>query len=70
VNGYQMTLGSAGMPPALIYRAARRVVDEISLPGIPLGSLTAYSYRECRRLNRKSESKLSIALTVWLPSWI
>jgi serine phosphatase RsbU (regulator of sigma subunit) len=47
VNGYQMTLGSAGMPPALIYRAAQRVVEEISLRGVPLGSLTSYSYREC-----------------------
>src|SRR5215813_11725107 len=47
VNGYQMTLCSAGMPPALIYRAAQRVVEEISLRGVPLGSLTAYSYREC-----------------------
>jgi len=47
VNGYQMTLGSAGMPPALIYRAERRVVEENSLRGVPLGSLTAYSYREC-----------------------
>jgi serine phosphatase RsbU (regulator of sigma subunit) len=47
VNGYQMTLGSAGMPSALIYRAARRVVEEISLRGVPLGSLTTYSYREC-----------------------
>src|SRR5262245_6074589 len=47
VNGYQITLGSAGMPPALIYRAERRVVEEISLRGVPLGSLTAYSYREC-----------------------
>jgi len=47
VNGYQMTLGSAGMPSALIYRAVRRVVEEISLRGVPLGSLTAYSYREC-----------------------
>jgi serine phosphatase RsbU (regulator of sigma subunit) len=47
VNGYQMTLGSAGMPSVLIYRAARRVVEEISLRGVPLGSLTAYSYREC-----------------------
>src|SRR5262245_34093105 len=46
VNGYQMTLGSAGMPSALIYRAERRVVEEISLRGVPLGSLTAYSYRE------------------------
>src|SRR5215471_3444486 len=47
VNGYKMTFGSAGMPPALIYRAERRVVEEISLRGVPLGSLTDYSYREC-----------------------
>jgi len=46
VKGYQMTLGSAGMPPVLIYRAAQRVVEEISLMGVPLGSLTAYSYCE------------------------
>ncbi|HEV2667365.1 MAG TPA: SpoIIE family protein phosphatase, partial [Blastocatellia bacterium] len=46
VNGYQLTLGSAGMPPVLIYRAEQRVVEEISLRGVPLGSLPAYSYRE------------------------
>src|SRR5262245_10738104 len=46
VNGYQLTLGSAGMPPVLIYRAEQRVVEEISLQGVPLGSLPAYSYRE------------------------
>jgi serine phosphatase RsbU (regulator of sigma subunit) len=46
VKGYQLTLGSAGMPPALIYRAAQRVVEEVSLRGVPLGSLTTYSYRE------------------------
>jgi sigma-B regulation protein RsbU (phosphoserine phosphatase) len=50
VKGYQLTLGSAGMPPVLIYRAAQRVVEEISLRGVPLGSMTAYSYRE-RSLN-------------------
>lgn len=46
VKGYQLTLGSAGMPPVLIYHAAQRVVEEISLRGVPLGSLTGYSYRE------------------------
>jgi serine phosphatase RsbU (regulator of sigma subunit) len=46
VKGYQLTLGSAGMPPTLIYRAARRLVEEISLGGVPLGSLTDYSYRK------------------------
>jgi sigma-B regulation protein RsbU (phosphoserine phosphatase) len=34
------------MPPVLIYRAAQRTVEEISLTGVPLGSLTVYSYRE------------------------
>jgi sigma-B regulation protein RsbU (phosphoserine phosphatase) len=48
VKGYQLTLGSAGMPSVLIYRAAQRSVEEISLRGVPLGSLTAYSYRESR----------------------
>ena len=48
VKGYQLRLGSSGMPPILIYRAAQRVVEEISLNGVPLGSLTAYLYREYR----------------------
>lgn len=47
LKDYQLTLGSAGMPPVLIYHAAQKVVEEISLRGVPLGSLTAYSYREC-----------------------
>jgi serine phosphatase RsbU (regulator of sigma subunit) len=46
VKGYRLTLSSAGMPPVLIYRAEQKKVEEISLRGIPLGSLTAYSYRE------------------------
>jgi serine phosphatase RsbU (regulator of sigma subunit) len=46
VKGYQLTLGSAGMPPVLIYRAAEGAVEEISLRGVPLGSLRDYSYSE------------------------
>ncbi|HEU0183903.1 MAG TPA: SpoIIE family protein phosphatase [Blastocatellia bacterium] len=46
VNGYQLRLSSAGMPPVLIYRAAQRVVEKISLHGVPLGSLRDYLYRE------------------------
>ncbi len=48
VEGYQLTLGSAGMPPVLIYRAEQKAVEEVSLKGLPLGSLTAYSYSERR----------------------
>jgi phosphoserine phosphatase len=46
LKGYQLALGSAGMPPVLIYRAAEAAVEEISLRGVPLGSLTDYSYSE------------------------
>jgi serine phosphatase RsbU (regulator of sigma subunit) len=46
VRGYRLTLSSAGMPPVLIYRAEQKSVEEISLRGLPLGSLTAYSYRD------------------------
>jgi serine phosphatase RsbU (regulator of sigma subunit) len=46
IQGYQMTISSAGMPPVLIYRAADNVVEEVSVKGIPLGSLSNYVYRE------------------------
>jgi serine phosphatase RsbU (regulator of sigma subunit) len=46
LKGNQLAIGSAGMPPVLVYRAAQRVVEEISLQGVPLGSLRNYSYRE------------------------
>src|SRR5262249_3654849 len=50
VKGHELTFSSAGMPPVLIYRAEQKRVEEVSLAGIPLGSLTAYSYRQ-RNLN-------------------
>ena len=38
-------LASAGMPPALLYRAESREVEEILLPGPPLGTMS-FPYRE------------------------
>lgn len=46
IAGNRLTLSSAGMPPVLIYRAARREVEEIQLTGVPLGSVTSYRYRQ------------------------
>ncbi len=46
VNGNQLTLSSAGMPPVLIFRAATGEVEEIQLTGVPLGSVTSYQYRQ------------------------
>lgn len=47
VEGKTLTLAAAGMPPALLYRAASKEVEEIALEGMPLGGL-AYDYREIR----------------------
>lgn len=39
-------LAGAGMPPALVYRAKSRTVEEIPLKGMPLGSTANYPYQE------------------------
>ncbi|MEA2562227.1 MAG: hypothetical protein QOH06_3731 [Acidobacteriota bacterium] len=45
MDGKTLTLAAAGMPPALLYRAASSEVEEIVLEGMPLGGL-AYDYQE------------------------
>ena len=45
IEGKTLTLAAAGMPPALVYRAASGQVEEIVLEGMPLGGL-AYDYQE------------------------
>jgi serine phosphatase RsbU (regulator of sigma subunit) len=42
------TLSSAGMPPALHFRAGSGTVEEISLPGMPLGARADFAYAERR----------------------
>jgi len=46
VKDYCLTIGVAGMPPPLVYRAATRTVEEVAIKGIPLGSVSRYSYRQ------------------------
>ncbi len=45
-NDYLLELVGAGMPPALVYRAATGAVEEIVLKGIPLGTFATYPYRK------------------------
>lgn len=42
------SIAAAGMPPLLIHRASTGEVDEVALPGMPLGSWTDFPYRERR----------------------
>ncbi len=42
----RLRLAAAGMPPALLYRAASESVETLTLEGAPLGSLVGFPYRE------------------------
>ncbi len=46
LKGRCMKISSAGMPPALIYRAETGSVEEVLIKAMPLGSVTGYPYRE------------------------
>ena len=41
-----LSVAAAGMPPILIHRLAEQVVEEVSVEGVPLGSMSQYRYRE------------------------
>jgi serine phosphatase RsbU (regulator of sigma subunit) len=44
IEGEKITISSAGMPPALIYRSISKQVDEIKLKAIPLGGVADFKY--------------------------
>ena len=46
LSGHRLTLSIAGMPPVLIYRAARGEVEEIAIRAVPLGGVAGYPYRQ------------------------
>lgn len=41
-----LRVAAAGMPPVLLFRAATGEVEEITIPGTPLGALAAFPYQE------------------------
>lgn len=41
-----LKISAAGMPAVLIYRKQRHHVEEIFLPGMPLGSVASYPYKQ------------------------
>lgn len=48
LRGYDLELAGAGMPPALIYRAASGTVEAVSLKGMPLGAPAEFPYEKQR----------------------
>jgi len=53
IKGSQLSLSSAAMPPALIYRKSQKEVEEIVMKGMPLGAMNNFPYqREETTLNK------------------
>jgi serine phosphatase RsbU (regulator of sigma subunit) len=44
IEGEKVTISSAGMPPALVYRSANKQVEEFKLQAIPLGGPADFTY--------------------------
>ena len=40
----EVAISSAAMPPAFLYRAGRKVAEEVLVPGLPLGALAGTEY--------------------------
>lgn len=46
IEGYQLKISAAGMPPVLIYRALTNEIEEVFLKALPLGSVVNYPWRQ------------------------
>jgi serine phosphatase RsbU (regulator of sigma subunit) len=45
IRGERITISAAGMPPVLLFRQRTGRVEEVDLPGTPLGSLSDVTYK-------------------------
>lgn len=45
IENKELTLCSAAMPPALIYRSNKNIIDEYELRGMPLGAIKNFPYK-------------------------
>ena len=58
IEGEKVTLTSAGMPPALIYRYNSKEVEEIKLKALPLGGTSDFEYSKTGTLIANGDSLL------------
>lgn len=61
VEGNRLTISSAGMPPALIYRHATGEIEELKLKGMPLGAVNHFPYQESEIELQPSDSVLLLS---------
>jgi serine phosphatase RsbU (regulator of sigma subunit) len=46
IKGNTMQISSAGMPSTLVYRADTKIVEELSIRAMPLGSVAKFPYQQ------------------------
>jgi serine phosphatase RsbU (regulator of sigma subunit) len=46
ITDHRLIVSAAGMPSALIYRAATRQIEEVIIKAMPLGSVSNFAYRQ------------------------
>jgi hypothetical protein len=46
IKGNRLSISSAAMPPALIYRAKNKRIEELLLKGMPLGTMKKFPYKK------------------------
>jgi serine phosphatase RsbU (regulator of sigma subunit) len=46
ITDHKLQISSAGIPPALLYRAATKEIEEIEIGGMPLGYSTSFQYQQ------------------------
>jgi hypothetical protein len=46
IQDRKLQISSAGIPPALLYRAASKEIEEIEIGGMPLGYSTSFQYQQ------------------------
>jgi len=58
IENDNVSISSAGMPPALIYRQGQKIVDEIKLQAIPLGGAPDFQYAKSETILNEGETLL------------
>ena len=56
----KIRIAAAGMPPALLYRAASKDIEEIFLVGMPLGSSAKFRYRQQLEFDLQSGDTIAL----------
>ena len=61
ISDKELTISSAAMPPALIFRKQKREVEELTFEGMPLGSMKNYPYKEIKTELHKGDTILLLS---------